>query len=149
MCWINKWRGVCRNFSYLCHLTCFPLWIEWSNTFSLPGKLIRLMWHTHLKYFWIWPDRNNVVGFSSLIPPCIVPVIIIGVLSNSNVQACVPSKLRIPKNWSHKLFLFVSSTHMMMLGIQLILQSSPLLNGRLISCIIEGVQRHCLAYSSF
>ena len=84
-----------------------------------------------------------------MIPPCIFPVIIIGVLSNSNVQACIPSKLRIPKNWRHKLFLIVSSTHMMMLGIQLILQSSPLLNGRLISCIIEGVQRHGLASSSF
>lgn len=142
-------KGCVQELFTTRHFTCFPLWIEWSKAFSLPGKLILLMWHTHLKYFWSSPDRNNVVGFSSLIPQCIVPVTVIGILSNSNAQACVPSKLRILKNWGHKLVLFVSSAHVMMLGIQLILQSSPLLNGSQISCIIEGVQRHCLAYSSF
>ena len=115
-------KGGVQNFSQLCHFTCFPLWIEWSDTFSLPGKLILLMLHTHLKYFWSSPDRNNVVGFSSLIPQCIVPVTVIGILSNRNTQACVPSKLRILKNWGHKLFLFVLSAHVMMLGIQLILR---------------------------
>lgn len=142
------------SFEYICEGVCAGTFHNSSfHMFSSMNRMIKgflsLMWHTHLKYFWSSPDRNNVVGFSSLIPQCIVPVTVIGILSNSNAQACVPSKLRILKNWGHKLVLFVSSAHVMMLGIQLILQSSPLLNGHQISCIIEGVQRHCLAYSSF
>lgn len=57
------------SFEYICEGVCAGTFHNSSfHMFSSMNRMIKgflsSMWHTHLKYFWSSPDRNNVVGFS-------------------------------------------------------------------------------------